>query len=182
MLKVLNKGPIWELNWNEYEGLDYDSVILYRKTLDGSDTSNFAAIDTFPKSRKIYSEDKNQLYDFQYKIKFIGATSCADTGGVFTNVFDTDMGIPVSAEHNIANGSLLVYPNPVSNYLTIEYIALDVMSISIYNIMGSQLDYRNNLEGSIGQIDIDLSQYQSGIYFIEVKTQQANEVIKIQKD
>lgn len=182
MLKVLNKGPIWELNWNEYEGLDYDSVILYRKTLDGSDTSNFAAIDTFPKSRKIYSEDKNQLYDFQYKIKFMGATSCADTGGVFTNVFDTDMGIPVSAEHNIANGSLLVYPNPVSNYLTIEYIALDVKSISIYNIMGSQLDYRNNLEGSIGQIDIDLSQYQSGIYFIEVKTQQGNEVIKIQKD
>ena len=49
MLKVLNKGPIWELNWNEYEGLDYDSVILYRKTLDGSDTSNFAAIDTFTK-------------------------------------------------------------------------------------------------------------------------------------
>jgi Holliday junction resolvase-like predicted endonuclease len=48
--------------------------------------------------------------------------------------------------------------------------------------MGSQLDYRNNLEGSNGQIDIDLSQYQSGIYFIEVKTQQANEVIKIQKD
>jgi len=75
---------------------------------------------------------------------------------------------------------LTVYPNPVSDYCTIEG-ATDARNIVVRNILGSVLQARK-VSDSYGPITIDLNAYDNGIYLISVvnndRTVQTVKVIK----
>jgi hypothetical protein len=73
-------------------------------------------------------------------------------------------------------GAVSIYPNPVSNFLFVSN-SDSIESITIYDALGRILFLK---EGDTSQID--LSFLQSGLLFIEVKTQESKMVVKIIKE
>jgi hypothetical protein len=68
---------------------------------------------------------------------------------------------------------LQVYPNPANNQVTISSsTSLSNASITLLDVTGKVLFKKNNLEGQHQTIDI--SQFSSGIYFVELINQNGN--------
>jgi hypothetical protein len=70
------------------------------------------------------------------------------------------------AIENIALKKISIYPNPTSGKITIEN--LNVQEVSLHNLIGQKIgNFKvNNIDKNI---DIDLSNYKSGVYFIHAK-------------
>lgn len=66
-------------------------------------------------------------------------------------------------------GEIKIYPNPVSNALTIK-IKKDTAphSITIYNQQGKKMSMYNLPQNQNKQITIDMSQYSKGLYFVNI--------------
>jgi len=71
-----------------------------------------------------------------------------------------------------------VYPNPASDYLVIEGIAYKKLNFLIYNIMGQSVK-TGKLENNTSKINI--TNLNSGIYFIQLKTEDNSKTIKFIK-
>jgi hypothetical protein len=63
-----------------------------------------------------------------------------------------------------------VYPNPVSDMLTIEWDGMVYAHIEIYNMAGHRLAQFNS---SGGRKYLDVSHFQDGVYFVTIMTDQA---------
>lgn len=71
--------------------------------------------------------------------------------------------------------ALKIYPNPFQNIVTISSSS-NIESITIYDFIGKQIHSQNSLSNSI---QIDLINYNSGIYFFKIKSE--NGVIQTKK-
>jgi hypothetical protein len=65
---------------------------------------------------------------------------------------------------------VLIYPNPVSDQLTIEVLSSDNFNVSIFNPLGQFL-YSENFKDQ-NKATIDVSEWASGNYFVEVNYSQ----------
>jgi hypothetical protein len=70
---------------------------------------------------------------------------------------------------------LKVYPNPVSNRVTIEWEGGLYADVMIYDILGRKKD---SFRASGGRKYLDVSNYEPGIYFIEIEGRQVTRLIK----
>ena len=79
-----------------------------------------------------------------------------------------------------ASSSLTVYPNPATDFITIEDLKGDFSNgqITIFNFLG-QLVYQNNMTSNT--LKINLSDLQSGAYFIKITNQEKTFLTKIIK-
>jgi hypothetical protein len=66
---------------------------------------------------------------------------------------------------NIEQTFFEIYPNPVSDFLYLKNAKLPIENISIYNILGVMIYSKSYSESAI-----DLQNFPSGVYFIEVKS------------
>ena len=73
-----------------------------------------------------------------------------------------------------------VYPNPVQDRLYIETLT-QIQSIEVYDIYGRVQNLRNSETQKLRN-SIDVSDLNSGIYFVKVKTEEGNIVKRIVKD
>lgn len=67
--------------------------------------------------------------------------------------------------HKLSNNSIILYPNPTRNYVTIQNTKKDWQKITIYTITGETLLTQKTKEEET--IKINLSNYPKGIYIIE---------------
>lgn len=67
---------------------------------------------------------------------------------------------------DLAELPLMLYPNPAQNSIVIEGTTDDLSSISIYNVLGQQMPTKS-LEQTSQKISIDISSYESGLYFVK---------------
>lgn len=75
---------------------------------------------------------------------------------------DFFVNIPEINNINNVNDYLEIYPNPSSDYISIN--SEDVILINVYDIQGKLLKSYNNVDGISA---IDVSDYEKGIYFME---------------
>ncbi|WP_417369016.1 T9SS type A sorting domain-containing protein [Flavobacterium beibuense] len=73
--------------------------------------------------------------------------------------------------------SLSYYPNPVSNILTLSN-ANTISNVEVYNLLGQKV-VANNFSNT--EIQIDLSNLETGIYMVKVSSQETQKTIRIQK-
>ena len=66
-----------------------------------------------------------------------------------------------------SNPEIQVYPNPTAGLLTIEVAEYDLHQIEIVSLSGQSV-FNSTLEGPIMQVD--LSSFQKGIYFLTIRT------------
>jgi hypothetical protein len=87
----------------------------------------------------------------------------------------------VGISEQIAIGNLRVYPNPVKEKLTIEWVDFDPykVNISIYNTVGHAVI---NISDAKSQQEVDLNKLPSGIYFIKVQEGKEQRTFKILKE
>ena len=90
----------------------------------------------------------------------ITKNSCVDTSSC-------EQIASVGINESVSNNSLVLYPNPTSSILNIDTKGERIESVRIFNVSGqlmeSELNNNNN--------SIDVSNYQSGLYIIQVETQ-----------
>ena len=118
--------------------------------------TNLVANDFVTKKAKIY-------FDYNAPIN----TNIAQTTFqlLSNNVFELD-------------ASVVVHPNPTNGILNINS-DFNIKSIALYDIQGRLL--QTDLENSNETI-LDLSTYQSGIYFVKINTEKGSKVEKIIKE
>ena len=68
------------------------------------------------------------------------------------------------------NTQLNIYPNPANNLITID--ANDVVEVKLFDVVGKQIT-------STQQNQIDVSNFNNGVYFIQVQTKQGNTSQKV---
>ena len=76
--------------------------------------------------------------------------------------------------------SLVVYPNPANNYITIELSGAEdtLFSLDIINMLGQEVTAFSSVRGlSLGLL-INLDEYSDGMYLIEVKNKISGEVYR----
>ena len=77
---------------------------------------------------------------------------------------DCNVGILTLTDNNIT-----IYPNPATDYLTINSNNIDVKKLTILNSLGIPLFVQEKIF-AISSLKIDISTYESGIYFLKIET------------
>ncbi|MBP7508562.1 MAG: T9SS type A sorting domain-containing protein [Prolixibacteraceae bacterium] len=85
-------------------------------------------------------------------------------------------GITTGKDEISLNGGVNVYPNPVSDFVTIENIK-DGSSIDLYNYEGKKVKSLNLYEGS----KFSMSEFSTGIYFLRISNKDKAEMFKVIK-
>ncbi|MUV04841.1 T9SS type A sorting domain-containing protein [Flavobacterium rakeshii] len=73
--------------------------------------------------------------------------------------------------------SLTYYPNPVSNILTLSNTNT-ISNVEVYNLLGQKV-FANNFSNT--EIQVDLSNLETGIYMVKISSQETQKTIRIQK-
>lgn len=95
---------------------------------------------------------------------------------IVTNTFTTEF-VAALAVNQFENSDFVFYPNPTSDFVTVTFKngSDTISSISVYDVLGKQI--MNVKANSISET-IDLSSVNSGIYFVEVTTENNFKVVK----
>ena len=70
------------------------------------------------------------------------------------------------------NNWINIYPNPTKDKLNIEFTdnANKIKKLSLFNILGEIVCAKEGKELNVKIIEIDLSEYKTGIYYLDLKT------------
>jgi len=82
----------------------------------------------------------------------------------------------LSIEDKVNSFNFSVYPNPTNGKININASNFEINTISLFDIQGRKLEEINNLN-ILSNYELDLSKYNSGIYFINVNNRQTKKVI-----
>jgi hypothetical protein len=78
--------------------------------------------------------------------------------------------------------SLRIYPNPTTGQLTIKNGELTIENIRIYDVYGRMLDTGHALYTHDKTTTINISHLSSGVYFLQIKTEQGTATTKVIKN
>jgi len=91
----------------------------------------------------------------------------------------------IGQSEQILSNEMMVYPNPARSVVTIEYSIQTEgeVVLKLMNALGEevQLIFNGNMESGVYSETLDLSEFQSGVYFIELHTSSGRKVEKINK-
>ena len=76
--------------------------------------------------------------------------------------------------------SLNIYPNPVNDKLYIE-TEVEIEEVSIFDVYGRNQNLRISETQKL-RISVDVTNLNSGVYFIQIKTEEGNIVKRIIKN
>ncbi len=100
-----------------------------------------------------------------------------DACTIFTwgETHDYTVNITGNVSVNKIDGNINIYPNPASNFITIE-TGTEISNIKIFNYLGQQVIQEN---GNTNITQIDVSNLNSGVYFLEINTKAGSFVRKL---
>jgi hypothetical protein len=102
-------------------------------------------------------------------------SNTADSTLSFFNFKGTRGGCGTSAERDMENSEIEIYPNPFTDELSIQTIGNREYSVELTTITG-RIIYHSNTEGNFHRINLrDLSR---GIYFVRMKS---NNIVSVRK-
>jgi len=81
----------------------------------------------------------------------------------------------LKGQNNINNEEILVYPNPTTGLITVEFseISKNLFTIELYNMTGQKC-YETNISNNTNKKSIDLSKLPKGIYFFKLQSLNKN--------
>lgn len=153
------------LSWNAYEGVDYDTYEIWRST----DGINFTLLGNVANNTTTFI-DYNPPTTAYYQIRISILNGCSSTKRGFTylnsNTIDKDgKSYTTSNLNEIAESSLIIYPNPTKNLITISNLNTNSL-ISITDLNCRKI-YESKVIGD--KVEIPLKDIaENGIYFIHL--------------
>lgn len=107
-----------------------------------------------------------------------GFSDGTDTSGIYT-------GTPGAANQNILstndNLSILnfkIYPNPATDFITIEVNNIQISSVNVYDILGKNVISKNSLDNNT----LSISNLKKGVYFLKIEAEGITSTKKIIKE
>jgi hypothetical protein len=148
------------LGYNVYR-LDPDSVNYYKRNQSLlSDTTFF---ETVP----VYGQ-------YHYFVTAVFETGDIDCESDSSNILPIDI-VP-GINDPINNGSIMVYPNPATDIVNVKS-NYTISQIEVLNYIGQTVYNRTNLEAKTDKINV--ANFQTGVYFVKVTTDQGVRTVKI---
>ncbi|MBR6775879.1 MAG: T9SS type A sorting domain-containing protein [Bacteroidales bacterium] len=72
-----------------------------------------------------------------------------------------------------------VYPNPANDFVRLSSAAIRISVVEVYNVVGMLID---EIEVDANEVEINVSDYNPGVYFITVNTEKGNIVKRFVKE
>lgn len=112
------------------------------------------------------------------------ATSTASTGAGFTGPQFTGQVLGVNNLSNIAINSIVVYPNPATLNTNISFniVEKNNVTVNVYDVLGnvvSTVSQQNDFEKGYHTLNINTSNFSSGIYYISLEINGIKETKKL---
>jgi hypothetical protein len=136
--EITTRGVCWSTTSNP-------TIDLITKTIDGTGTGAFKSIIT------------GLVNGATYHIRAY-ATNCAGTG------YGSEILYTMTGIDYIQTDKILIFPNPVSNMLNIEYKTEDYKFINIFNASGRLI---GKVKAVIPSQQLDFSIFEQGFYILE---------------
>ncbi len=138
-----------------------------RWTLEGENSDGVVLLDSVEAASLKVNEW--QLFEFEndeFFEKYI--FTFYETKGGFPFTFVTEMELyepktAVSVRELNPENLIAIYPNPVSQFLTISVKNSEVFNISVFNELGQQVDFLKDISIS-DNLELDCSSYGKGVY------------------
>ena len=173
-----------ELQWSNYEGVNYNWVYIERYT----DTSDWVTIDSVLFNQTSYI-DLNPPVDktLEYAVGIDHPNGCfasranskslnsarSNRGSAPVTWFGSDTANPNDTtfiKTKLEQTYIKVFPNPTDNYLTVEFSKEGRYSIQLIDLKGKTLFKDEVINVSENEYEnYDLSEYESGIYLMSIQ-------------
>ena len=109
----------------------------------------------------------------------ISITAVDDAGNESICSFTLAVEETLSLEDELLSNALAVYPNPVTDMVTVAYSGSDTLkSISLYDVTGKRVAMLNAPDA---QTVIDMKDYAAGVYFVQLISNRATTVKRLIK-
>lgn len=165
----------------------HSSASVFNPTSDNYDSSfnnsvtPFAIVDSYVGTSTENSTPAGALHPFFDDVNYVGAVQDGEdndwTRGWCFNLDGTLRELPLSVS-GFLKSEISVFPNPTENILTIKS-DIEIAKLNIYNSVG-RLIYENlNFKNENNQVD--MSNFQSGIYFLKVTSGDFSQTLKVIK-
>jgi hypothetical protein len=185
---TINKGlgTLYNIFWDQYEGISYSTVNLYRY----DQANGLIVLATLPSTNTSYTDDPgNDTINLDYFVGFDLAFPCTssraqDYNGTRSNrsagIFNGGSGIDDLSitENGDLNDAIEVYPNPNNGLFKIAFgnSVQGMKSIRIVDMRGKSVAYKKT---TLAQYQLNLTNLESGIYFVEILNNNKKGVKKI---
>lgn len=84
-----------------------------------------------------------------------------------------------SAEENSFNNQFSFYPNPTTNFVTIQNSFNAPFDLTVFNLLGQQLYKKQNITAN--NLQLDVSSYNTGFLFIKITSRNNQNIYKLLK-
>lgn len=169
----INENEIIVGNGAENYGTE-SCVYIYEKPEDGWSNSNETYTLVTPTS---LSYDYGMSFAVNDKHLLIGARYEYGYSGKEGRLFCYSKALPTSIDEGFSK-EIFIYPNPASDYLTISVPESLIFRVKITDLYGKVI---KDVSRSSDQLTINIQEYSSGIYFVNVELANSKYVKKIIK-
>ncbi len=159
-ISQVQDGMMFPLNITNYGDANY----TFRIDVSTFVGFNVALVDNFLGTRTALNN--SGMNEVSFAIDDVNASSALDR---FAIAFENST---LSNEDNLLT-NILLYPNPATDFLSIELEDTNWTSLSIFNVTGQEVMIVNEFSNRI-----NISSLQTGTYFVNVKTAQGSETIQ----
>lgn len=122
-----------------------------------------------------YSYTFNPSVCVSSQLKVVAFVQSDSTRKVYQSGFSDPVSVGV-AESSFVNNGISIYPNPTNGLFELRVANCQNCGLKIYNTLG-QIVYQSAIHNL--KSEIDLREVFSGIYFVQVRTEQGNAVKKL---
>ena len=158
-------GNAWNLIWSNYEGLSFGSYNIYR----GTSPSNLSLLTTIQSNLNSYTDLNAPTGNVYYQIEILNPNNCNPTKSMNyssskSNIVNTNS----SSIDEINESSIVVYPNPANDLLSIESGSLLSTKFRIIDAIGRTV-HQGLLTSNKNTLDI--SAFSKGTYTLIIENQ-----------
>ncbi|WP_044240189.1 T9SS type A sorting domain-containing protein, partial [Flexithrix dorotheae] len=179
---TINKGleDSWNLIWDSYEGFTFGTYNIYRSINDGE----FELVKELASNLTSYTDKNVVANPVAYQIEVVNPDGCGESANGRILQYTSSksnvarIGTVTGIEDNLLDNMVSVSPNPASNFLHIDFNKRLSGNYSITNLDGKEIKkgiFNSNFK-------INLQDYKSGIYFLNITTTEGSIIKKILKD
>ncbi|HQP05058.1 MAG TPA: T9SS type A sorting domain-containing protein [Bacteroidales bacterium] len=156
---------VWNLSWQNYEGVDYSEIEIYR----GTNPDEMELLTTVPASATAYTDNQAPVGSYvYYQLKIVNPNTCNSQkieGEIVSNIATNDEGYYLNQTTPLFQPQFTLSPNPAHNSVNISFTAPNA-KLSICDLNGETLIVKNDFTGG----EINIENLKAGVYVVKLET------------